>query len=60
MRVIEGKRCEQFATVVHHRRGLRSHPEDLCDADQCASLCAEHHHHSDGDRGDEVYVDVIS
>jgi hypothetical protein len=59
-RVIDGKQCMNWATLVHHRRGLRSHPEDLCDADHCAALCAEHHHPGDGDLGDEVYVPTIT
>jgi hypothetical protein len=58
MRVIEGKQCTNWATVCHHRRGLRSHPEDLIDADQCAAVCAEHHTNEDGDSGKEVYVTV--
>ena len=57
MRVIDGKQCMNWATVVHHRRGLRSHPEDLICAERCAAVCSAHHRAGDdGDRGDEVYV----
>lgn len=56
MRVIDGRQCMNWATVVHHRRGLRSHPEDLIAAEHCVSLCAEHHHSGDGDRPSDEYV----
>jgi hypothetical protein len=58
MRVIDGKQCMNWATTVHHRRGLRSHPEDLICAEQCAAVCSEHHHNDDGDRPGDVYVEV--
>jgi hypothetical protein len=56
MRVIDGVQCRFWATVVHHTRGLRSHPEDLIDARFVAAVCSEHHHNEDGDRPGDVYV----
>lgn len=35
--------CEHVATEVHHRRGLREHPEDAYDPEQCMSLCKSCH-----------------
>jgi hypothetical protein len=58
MLLVAGKPCAHIATHVHHRRGLRSHPEDLCDEDQCAALCREHHDNHDGDRPGDEYADV--
>jgi hypothetical protein len=54
--IVNGEQCCQPAKVVHHRRGLRSYPEDLTSAEHCASLCAEHHHHGDGDRPGDEYT----
>jgi hypothetical protein len=54
--IVDGQQCGQPARVVHHRRGLRSHPEDLTAAEHCASLCAAHHHHGDGDRPGDEYT----
>ena len=57
MRVIDGKQCMNWATTVHHRRGLRSHPEDLLCAEQCAAVCSAHHRAGDdGDRPGDAYV----
>jgi 5-methylcytosine-specific restriction protein A len=55
-RVWNGEQCHNVATEVHHRRGLREHQEDLCDAAQCCALCRACHHKASGDRGNEVYV----
>jgi 5-methylcytosine-specific restriction protein A len=58
--IADGKRCERPAQVLHHRRGLRSHNEDLCNAEHCVSLCQTHHHHHDGDLGTEVYSPTVT
>jgi len=59
MRVVDGRQCMNWATTLHHRRGLRSHPEDLCAAEYCAALCAGHHRAGeDGDRPGDEYVEA--
>jgi hypothetical protein len=55
-RIIRGVRCQRIATDVHHRRGLRQHPEDLCDAEHCVALCKACHHKHSGDTADDVYA----
>jgi len=58
MKVIDGRQCEQIANTVHHRRGLRSHPQDLCAAQHCAAVCGEHHHSGDGDRPGDQFAEA--
>lgn len=55
-RVIDGARCFYAATVVHHRKSPRTHPELFITESNCVGLCANHHHGHEGDRGDEVYA----
>jgi hypothetical protein len=51
-----GKQCMNFATVVHHRKAVRQHPELFLVASNCVGLCASHHDHREGDTGNEQYV----
>jgi len=56
----DGQPCRNVATEVHHRRGLREHPEDLCSAEQCVALCRACHHKNSGDVGHEIYIPTIT
>jgi len=55
-RVVDGVRCLQPATVVHHRKSPRIHPELFTTEENCVGLCANHHHGHEGDRPDDVYA----
>jgi hypothetical protein len=55
-RIWNGERCPHIGTEVHHRRGLREYPQDLCDAEQCVALCKACHGKHSGDVGHEVYA----
>jgi 5-methylcytosine-specific restriction protein A len=55
-RIWDGEQCHHIATEVHHRRGLREHPEDLCDPEHCVALCRACHHKFSGDKGEEQYL----
>jgi hypothetical protein len=55
-RIVRRVRCQRLATDVHHRRGLREHPEDLTDAEQCVALCKACHHKHSGDTSEDVYA----
>jgi 5-methylcytosine-specific restriction enzyme A len=56
-RIIDGVRCEQVATILHHRISPRQRPELFTDANNVKAVCSEHHHNHEGDRGDEVYCE---
>jgi 5-methylcytosine-specific restriction protein A len=56
-RVIDGVRCEQIATTIHHRISPRQRPDLFIDADNVKAVCTKHHSNSEGDRGDEVYAE---
>jgi hypothetical protein len=58
-RVIDGVRCLYAATIVHHRKSPRTHPELFTTEENCVGLCANHHHGHEGDRGDEVYASCL-
>lgn len=50
----DGRRCTNVATVVHHLKAVRKHPELLLVASNCVGLCAGHHDHRPGeDENDE-------
>jgi len=55
-RVIDGKQCTNIGTTIHHRVSPRQRPDLFLDADNVKAVCSEHHNHSEGDRGDEVYA----
>jgi hypothetical protein len=55
-RIVSGKRCERIATLLHHHKSPREYPELFLDADNCAALCADHHHAHEGDAPDDVFV----
>jgi hypothetical protein len=54
--MVDGVQCEQFATLIHHRKSPREYPDLFCDVDNTVGLCAAHHHPHEGDYGDEVYA----
>jgi hypothetical protein len=56
-RINDGVRCEQVATTIHHRISPRQRPDLFTDADNVKSVCSQHHHNHEGDRGDEVYAE---
>jgi 5-methylcytosine-specific restriction enzyme A len=55
-RIIDGKQCMNWATLIHHRKAVRTHQHLLTLASNCVGLCADHHSNHEGDRGDEVYT----
>jgi len=55
-RVIDGIRCLQPATVVHHMLSPRDRPDLFIDEDNCRAVCASHHHGGQGAGPDEVYA----
>jgi hypothetical protein len=55
-RVIDGKRCLQPATVVHHMLSPRDRPDLFLDEDNCRAVCAPHHPTGQGAGPDEVYA----
>jgi 5-methylcytosine-specific restriction endonuclease McrA len=59
-RIRDGIQCERIATDVHHRRGLREHPEDLIDPEHCVALCKACHHKHSGDTAEDVYAPTIT
>ncbi len=55
-RIVDGVQCHTIANLVHHRVSPRDDEALFFDAANCAALCPAHHHHNEGDRGDEVYA----
>jgi hypothetical protein len=55
-RVIDGKRCQQIATVVHHLLSPRDRPDLFTNEENCRALCVTHHHGGQGAGPDEVYA----
>jgi hypothetical protein len=55
-RVIDGVRCLQPATVVHHLLSPRDRPDLFTTESNCRAVCAAHHPTGQGAALDEVYA----
>ena len=55
-RVINGERCHDFATVVHHVLSPRDRPDLFIDESNCRAVCVPHHPTGQGAGPDEVYA----
>jgi hypothetical protein len=55
-RVIDGARCLQPATVVHHMLSPRDRPDLFISEENCRAVCAPHHPTGQGATPDQVYA----
>lgn len=55
-RIVEAVRCEQPATLVHHRVSPKDNPELFCSEENCVALCAPHHNGLRGSKESDVFA----
>jgi hypothetical protein len=47
-RIEDGKKCQRPSDIIHHLRGVRSHPHLAFTFENCRPTCRQHHPPSDG------------